>query len=354
MKNQERVWKEERKAIDERKRTQQLLKEKAEERQIEELQKMGGKREERVDWLYAAPASGSGPNEGELEQYLLGKKSVEQLFKDKDRQKVSPVVTQLTHADRSLQMEALANASANSSSAAVTPGNFQALGNNPASVRDMASKIREDPLLAIKRQEQKAYEELMKNPRKLKELREAREAAQGGKKEKKSKKHRDEDDEERAERKRRKHERKEEDRHAERSSKRSRSRSPPPRRRSRSPPTRSRHEDRPRSSYDDRRSHDERPRPSYDSRPRQDYAPTPGPSAEDREARLAVMTASAASLTSARTDRLAKQQVEDKAAAEQEERERLARRVGNGARLDPTFIKQHEKEAWKMKVGSRG
>lgn len=89
MKNQERVWKEERKAIDERKRTQQLLKEKAEERQIEELQKMGGKREERVDWLYAAPASGSGPNEGELEQYLLGKKSVEQLFKDKDRAKVS-------------------------------------------------------------------------------------------------------------------------------------------------------------------------------------------------------------------------------------------------------------------------
>ena len=313
---------------------------------------MGGKREERVDWLYAAPASGSGPNEGELEQYLLGKKSVEQLFKDKDRAKVNflfpcaPI--KLIHC---IQMEALANASANSSSAAVTPGNFQAMGNNPASVRDMASKIREDPLLAIKRQEQKAYEELMKNPRKLKELREAREAAQGGKKEKKHKKHRDEDDEERAERKRRKHERNDGDRHGDRPSKRSRSRSPPPRRRSRSPPRR--HEDRPRPSHDDRRVQDDRPRPSYDSRPRSDYAPPAAPSAEDREARLAAMTASAASLTSARTDRLAKQQVEDRAAAEQEEKERRARRVGNGARLDPTFIKQHEKEAWKMKVGSR-
>jgi len=340
IKNQERVWKEERKAIDERKRTQQLLKEKAEERQIEELQKMGGKREERVDWLYAAPASGSGPNEGELEQYLLGKKSVEQLFKEKVRAKVHSCfchAKRFAHVYR--QMEALAGAAANSSSEAVNPGNFQALGGNAGSMRDMASKIREDPLLAIKRQEQKAYEDLMKNPKKLKELRDAREAAQGGsKKEKKHKhKHRDEDDEDRAERKRRKHERRaiEEDRPSERStSYRQRSRSPP-RRRSRSPPPRAR------PSYDDRRP------------PRDAYVPPPAPSTEEREARLAAMSASAAYLTSSRAERLAKQEVEDRAAAEREDKERLSRRVKGGAMLDPKFIKNHEKEAWSMKTSTR-
>jgi hypothetical protein len=87
-KNQERVWQEEKKAIDERKRTQQLLKEQAEERQIQELQRMGGKREERVDWLYNAPAAGTGQNTEEMEAYLLGKKSVEQLFNDQDRKRV--------------------------------------------------------------------------------------------------------------------------------------------------------------------------------------------------------------------------------------------------------------------------
>ena len=48
---------------------------------------------------------------------------------------------------------------------------------NANSVRDTAAKIREDPLLAIKRQEQLQYEKILKNPKRLKELRAARESA---------------------------------------------------------------------------------------------------------------------------------------------------------------------------------
>lgn len=53
---------------------------------MQELQRLqeaaGGKtREQKVDWLYAAPAEGSGPNPDELEAYLLGKKRVDKLLK---------------------------------------------------------------------------------------------------------------------------------------------------------------------------------------------------------------------------------------------------------------------------------
>lgn len=61
----------------------------AEERQLQELQRLqaaqgGGRREERVDWLYATPASGTGMNLEDQEAYLLGKKTVDKLFNEKD------------------------------------------------------------------------------------------------------------------------------------------------------------------------------------------------------------------------------------------------------------------------------
>lgn len=84
--NQARVWEKEKEALEERKRTAELQKELAQERAVQELQRLqeeagGKKREERVDWMYAAPAEGSGPNAEELEQYLLGKKRVDKLLK---------------------------------------------------------------------------------------------------------------------------------------------------------------------------------------------------------------------------------------------------------------------------------
>ena len=83
---QERVWLEEKKALEERKKVAELTKEKEQERAVQELQRLqsesgGGRREERVDWMYAAPAEGNGPNADELEQYLLGKKRVDKLLR---------------------------------------------------------------------------------------------------------------------------------------------------------------------------------------------------------------------------------------------------------------------------------
>ncbi|GAA5963462.1 hypothetical protein JCM8115_001238 [Rhodotorula mucilaginosa] len=152
--HQERVWKKEKEALEERKKLQQLQKELEQERAVQELQRLqeaaGGKtREQRVDWMYAAPAEGSGPNPDELEAYLLGKKRVDKLLKGNE--------------------EKLLAAPSNDA-----PGSsFQSL-QSANTARDTASKIREDPLLAIKRQEQLQYEKMLKDPRKRRELREAR------------------------------------------------------------------------------------------------------------------------------------------------------------------------------------
>ncbi|KAG0143785.1 hypothetical protein CROQUDRAFT_95829 [Cronartium quercuum f. sp. fusiforme G11] len=156
MKNQERVWKEERKAVEERKKTAQLQKELAEERQLQELQRLqaaqgGGRREERVDWLYATPAAGTGMNLEDQEAYLLGKKTVDKLFKEKD-EAAAKMAARASQADKD------------------RPGGGFISLQNANTARDTASKIREDPLLAIKQQEQMAYEALMKNPARLKAM----------------------------------------------------------------------------------------------------------------------------------------------------------------------------------------
>lgn len=60
----------------------------------------GKKREERVDWMYAAPAEGNGPSAEELEQYLLGKKRVDKLLKDNQEQvRYRPLPPTLTLTD---------------------------------------------------------------------------------------------------------------------------------------------------------------------------------------------------------------------------------------------------------------
>jgi len=44
---------------------------------------------EKLDWLYATPASGSGPNANEMEEYLLGKKRVDKILIADENAKVS-------------------------------------------------------------------------------------------------------------------------------------------------------------------------------------------------------------------------------------------------------------------------
>ncbi|CAD0048462.1 unnamed protein product [Aureobasidium pullulans] len=73
-------------ALDERKKIDQVLKERAEERQIQELQQMqeaagGKKRVDRVDWMYGGPADGQKGTTEEMESYLLGKRRLDGLVK---------------------------------------------------------------------------------------------------------------------------------------------------------------------------------------------------------------------------------------------------------------------------------
>jgi Pre-mRNA splicing factor/N-terminal domain of CBF1 interacting co-repressor CIR len=139
--NQKRVWEEEKKALEERKRIDQMMKERQEERQIQELQQLqeaagGKKRAARVDWMYSGPASGQAGTTEEMEGYLLGKRRIDGLLKGTENQK-------------------LEKSSGEESFMAVQNAN---------TARDTASKIRDDPILAIKKQEQTAYEAMMNDP----------------------------------------------------------------------------------------------------------------------------------------------------------------------------------------------
>ncbi|KIM47783.1 hypothetical protein M413DRAFT_439454 [Hebeloma cylindrosporum] len=174
LKNQERVWLEEKKSLEEKKKLDQLRKEKEEERQLQELQRLqeeqtGKKRTEKLEWMYATPATGSSQNPNDLEDYLLGKKRVDKILTADEKEKVG-----------------------------AAHKNFIAV-QNANNARDIAAKIREDPLLAIKQQEQAAYQALLSNP-----LRLAKMQKELGVKPKKDKKERKREKEER---KRLKHER---------------------------------------------------------------------------------------------------------------------------------------------------
>jgi len=161
MKNQERVWLEEKKALEEKKKFDQLRKEKEEERQLQELQRLqeeqtGKKTREKLEWMYATPATGSSQNPNDLEDYLLGKKRVDKILIGTENEKIG-----------------------------AAHKNFIAIQNANTS-RDIAAKVREDPLLAIKQQEAAAYEALMSNPLRLREMQE-RNGIKASKKEKKEK-----------------------------------------------------------------------------------------------------------------------------------------------------------------------
>ena len=142
MKNQARVYDAEQAEIAERKKTAARLQEIKEERAKEELQseleKAGGKpRLNRVDWMYEGPSDGQAGTNEELEGFLLGKRRIDNLL------------------TRGSEQESLKKP--------VGPGP------DPTSLpkmneRDTAAKLREDPLLAIKRKEQEAYEAMVSDP----------------------------------------------------------------------------------------------------------------------------------------------------------------------------------------------
>ncbi|OTB17060.1 hypothetical protein K445DRAFT_58042 [Daldinia sp. EC12] len=148
LRNQRRVYEEEQKALEERKKTEARIQEIKEERAKEELQRQlaisgGRKVVDRVDWMYQGPSDGQNGTSEELEGYLLGKRRIDNILtKGSDHE--------------SLKKNA-------------GPEKFMAL-QNANTERDTAMKIREDPLLAIKKQEQAAYEAMMNDPIKRRQL----------------------------------------------------------------------------------------------------------------------------------------------------------------------------------------
>ena len=176
----------------------QILKERADERQILELEEMkeaagGKKRLNRVDWMYNGPSAGqNGSTTEEMEGYLLGKRRIDNLLKDQASKKLEKAATQES---------------------------FMAL-QHANTARDTQSKIRDDPMLAIKRQEQETFEAMMKDPKKRDALLAA--AGQGEvngneRKRRKHKHHKDRHDE-------RHHHRHRDERHRERDRERDRDR----------------------------------------------------------------------------------------------------------------------------------
>ncbi len=120
-----------------------MMKERQEERHIQELQQLqeaagGKKRMVRVDWMYSGPASGQAGTTEEMEGYLLGKRRIDGLLKGTENQNL----------EKSSNEEA-----------------FMAV-QNANTARDTASKIRDDPMLAIKKREQAAYEAMVNDPMK--------------------------------------------------------------------------------------------------------------------------------------------------------------------------------------------
>jgi len=337
-KNQERVWKEEKSALEERKQIEKLRKEREEERQIEELQRLqeaaGGKTiTKRVDWMYAGPSGdGAGVTE-EREGYLLGKRRIDQLLKSNDTQ--------------GLQKGAAVGVDA----VGTTPINI---------VRDTQKKVLEDPLLIIQKQKMEMQLKAMKDAQKEAKYAEKREKEKERERRRKDKgrdreRSKDRDRKYRSRRgysrsrsadydgrprRERKHQRNDrddrddrdnEDRITHHRASKSRSRSPyrkshrdETRRRSRSPRRREERDDR--DSY---RRHDRTPpRQSY-HRPHRNWredrqtwpVPTPSRRAEESKEsaadRLAKMQAEASSLEEQRAERVRQQEIKD---AEEEEK----------------------------------
>jgi hypothetical protein len=355
MSNQKKVWEEEKKALDERKKVDQMMKERQEERQIQELQQLqeaagGKKRLARVDWMYSGPSSGQAGTTEEMEGYLLGKRRIDGLVKGNDNQKLEK---------------------------AAREDSFMAL-QNANTMRDTAAKIREDPMLAIKKQEQAAYEAMMNDPVKRRMLLKAagKEVPTSEEPERKRRKHhhRHRDDPERRSRNRHSH-RDEDESDRERSRYHRRRRSPSGSvSRSRSPPRRSRRSPEPdyrrrRNSYSPEPR--DRSRSPYrgnglrnevrrmqswqaSARPVRQRSGSPStqksPTQDDRAAKLAAMQNAASELDQDREKRLAAVAEKEKAAAQREEDGRM-QTAKYGGRAD--FVNGLNRRAGDMTLGDR-
>lgn len=324
MTNQRRVYDAEQAALQERKITEARLEEIRRERQIEETQKQleasgGPKRIDRVEWMYQG-TNDTGRDEYSSEAFLLGKRRIDSILRGDDAKKVEKTAGPTGEAPVPMPVV--------------------------ASARDTAAKIREDPLVAIKRQEQEAYQAMMKDPTKRRQLlAQVGIAEEDPKKERRHREHRHRSDRHRS------HRHRDDDRRR-RDDSRDRSRSPrrhedldyERRRRRRRSGSRDRSQERPRSAsrertrdrrrYDsadeDRRSRQRRDYPdrrpnNSDERPRRGYSdrrPNGNNQEEERARKLAAMQNDATDLDKAREARLAALAEKEQAAREADDRAR--------------------------------
>ena len=170
IKNNENVWIAQQKKQAEEEAVKEIQKKLAEERQMDDLvdmQAMAGHKstkKARVDWMYEAPGMQSAEAN---EDFLTGKKEAK-IEKDND-------LTQLAN-ERS---GVLIHGKEASGGTAAAPR----VQLNP---RDMALKVREDPMLAIKKQEQASLQHILNNPVKMAQLKKQVSDAQGEKKARKA------------------------------------------------------------------------------------------------------------------------------------------------------------------------
>lgn len=319
-KNQERVWKEEKSALEERKQIEKLRKEREEERALEELQKLqesaGGRTvQRRVDWMYSGPGGdGAGVTE-EREGYLLGKRRIDQLLKND---------TQDLQKGAAVGIDALAGANANTA-------------------RDTQKKVLEDPLLMIQKQKMEMQLKAMKDAQKQAKYEEKRnkEKERDRKHKDREDRHRDRGDRHREHREDRhrdrdsghrgREDRHREDRHRDRDSDRSRHHSRRDRSRSRERDYNhsSRHDKR---DYRPRHEHRRRSRSPYRGESRNDRAESRDDRAnndDDKAERLARMQADAATTEEQRAERVREQSKKDA-----EEEARIQNNLNSSRRLN--------------------
>ncbi|KAJ3273391.1 RNA-splicing factor [Terramyces sp. JEL0728] len=149
-KNQEIVWKREQEVEKEKRKLEQLRKEIQEERDRDELLGLhdtskGRQKNIRLEWMYASgPSQQNDFVEQEKEAFLLGKKRIDKVDQ--------PSVNQVDK-----------------------PAGNSVYGMLANSQRDFQNKVRDDPLLEFRRQEQLTLEAMLKNPLRLKELQKRKE-----------------------------------------------------------------------------------------------------------------------------------------------------------------------------------
>lgn len=139
--------------------------------EMHQLQEKAGlkKKSNQLDWMYASAGQGASVMTEDKEAYLLGAKKIDKIL-----------------------------APTNELEGGFSLSNGAALDlSNANTLRDTQSKIREDPLLTIKKMEKASLDRFLNNPLKVNQIKEQKKKSKKerkAKKEKKSKRHSDESD----------------------------------------------------------------------------------------------------------------------------------------------------------------